>query len=182
MKFAAQAVLGLSLVFAAPAFAATAPAAAPAPLRASADPVHLKAVQDLLGAMKVEKTLNTVAGRSRYPTEAQRTAVYAKINKIPPAEICQRLAPAMAQVISTDTAVEMTRFYQSPYGRQVIEKKYTSRPQFVMAGMAEAVPAEEKKERKRPSYVRASKELAEADPVLQHEAFKLLQAIDREKR
>jgi hypothetical protein len=180
MKFAAQAMLGLSLLFAAPAFATTAPA--PVPPRAAADPVHLRAVQDLLGAMKVEKTLNSVAGRSRYPTEAQRRAVYAKIDRTPPAEIYQRLAPAMAQVISTDTAVEMTRFYNSPYGRQVIAKKYTSRPQFVMPGMVETVPAEEMKERRRPAYVRASRELAEADPVLQHEAFKLLQAIDREKR
>ncbi len=178
MKFAAHAVLGLSLAFASPAFAAT----APVPRPAAADPAHVKAVQDLLGAMRVEKTLKSVAGRSRYPTEAQRTAAYAKIDKTAPAEIYQRLAPPMAQVISTDTALEMTRFYNTPYGRQVIDKKYNSRPQFVMAGMAEAVPTEEKRERKRPAYVRASKELADADPVLQHEAFKLLQAIDREKR
>lgn len=178
MKFAVQAILGLSLVLAVPAYAATAAVAS----GAVADAAHVKAVQDLLAVMRVEKTLRGVAGRSRYASEAQRAAAFAKIDKTAPAEIYQRLAPPMAKVISTDTAIEMTRFYSTPYGKKVIDQKYNSRPQFVMSGMTEAVPAEEKKERKRPAYVRASKELADADPVLQHEAFVLLQAIDREKR
>ena len=178
MKFAVRTAIALSLIFATPAFAVIAP---PAP-GAVADATHVKAVQDLLAAMRVEKTLRSVAGRTRYPSEAQRTAIYAKLDKTAPATIYQRLAAPMARVISTDTAIEMTRFYNTPYGKQVIDKKFTSRPQFVVAGMTAPVPVEEKKERKRPAYVRASKELADADPVLQHEAFVLLQAIDREKR
>ena len=178
MKFAAQAAIALSLVLATPAFAVI----APAPSGAVADAAHVKAVQDLLAAMRVEKTLRSVAGRTRYPSEAQRTAIYARIDQTAPATIYQRLALPMARVISTDTAVEMTRFYNTPYGKQVIDKKFNSRPQFIVAGMTEAVPAEEKKERKRAAYVRASKELADADPVLQHEAFNLLQAFAREKR
>lgn len=179
MKFAIQVVLGLSLAFVAPAFAAvTPPAAQPAALK----PAHLIAVQDLLGAMQVEKVLKGVAARSRYPSEGQKQAVLAKLDKIPPAEIYQRLAPALTPVISADTATEMYRFYTTPYGKQVIHKKYNSGAQFIMPGMTTAVPPEEKKERKRAAYVQASKALAEAEPAIEHEAFKLLQAINKEKR
>ncbi len=48
--------------------------------------------------------------------------------------------------------------------------------------MKAAVPVEEKKERKRAAYVLASKELGEAEPMFEREAFKLLQQINREKR
>lgn len=33
-----------------------------------------------------------------------------------------------------------------------------------------------------PAHVKASKELADAEPAIEHEAFKLLQQIDKEKR
>jgi hypothetical protein len=52
MKFAVQSVLGLSLVLAGPAFAASTAPPAQAALPGAA---HVKAVQDLLGAMQVEK-------------------------------------------------------------------------------------------------------------------------------
>jgi hypothetical protein len=179
MKFAIRIVLGLSLICVAPAFAA---AAVPAVQSAAVSPAHLKAVQDLLGAMQIEKVLKGVAARSRYPAESQKQAVLAKLDKIPPAEIYQRLAPALTRAISADTAIEMTRFYSTPYGKQVIYKKYNSGAQLIMPGMTPAVPPEEKKERKRAAYVRASKELAEAEPAIEHEAFKLLQLINKEKR
>lgn len=179
MKFAVHAVLGLSLVFTAPAFAdSTAPAA---PVVAS-NPAHVQAVQDLLAAMQIEKALKGVAARSRYPTEAQKQAVFAKLDKTPPAEVYQRLAPTLTSAISADTAIEMTRFYNTAYGKQVIYKKYNSGAQLIMAGMTTAVAPEEKKERKRPAYVKASKELADAEPAIEHEAFKLLQVINKEKR
>ena len=179
MKYVVQAVLGLSLVFAGPAFAAPTGPAAPA---AVASPAHVKAVQDLLGAMQVEKVLRGVAGRSRYQSEAQRQVVFAKVDKTPPAEVYRRMAPPLAQVISADTAAEMTRFYNTPYGKQVIYRKYNSRAQLIMPGMTAAVPPEEKKERKRAVYVHASKELADAEPAIEHEAFKLLQLINKENR
>jgi hypothetical protein len=183
MKFALQAVLGLSLVFAGPAFAATtAPAAAPAAQAAAANPAHVKAVQDLLAAMHVEYLLRGVAARSRYPSEAQRQAVFAKLDKTLPAEVYQRMAPSLTKAISADTAIEMTRFYTSPYGKQVIHNRYNSRAQILIPGMTAAVPPEEKKERKRAAYVQASKELADAQPAIEHEAFNLLQLINREKR
>lgn len=182
MKFVVQAAMGLSLVFAAPAFAAPAAASAPAAQAAVSGPAHVKAVQDLLGAMQAEKVLKGVAARSRYANDAQRQAVYAKIDRTPPAEVYQRLAPQVAPFISADTATEMTRFYTTPYGKQVIHRKYNSSTQIVMPGMTAAVPPEEKKERKRAAYVQASKELAAAEPMIDREAFKLLQKIDKEKR
>lgn len=182
MKFAVHAVLGLSLAFAAPAFAATTTPAAPAAQAVAPSPAHLKAVQDLLGTMQIEKVLNGVAARSRYASEAQKQAVLAKLAKVPPAEIYQRLAPALARSISAETATEMSRFYSTPYGKQVIHKKYNSGAQLIMPGMTAAVSPEEKKERKRAAYVKASKELAEAEAAIEHEAFKLLQQINKEKR
>lgn len=179
MKFVVHAVLGLSLAIAAPAFAAT---TAPAAQSAAANPAHLKAVQDLLGAMQIEKVINGVAARSRYASEAQKQAVLAKLANVPPAEIYQRMAPALTRAISAETAIEMSRFYATPYGKQVIHKKYNSGAQLIMPGMTAAVAPEEKKERKRAAYVQASKELAEAEPVIEHEAFKLLQQINKEKR
>lgn len=178
MKFAVRAVLGLSLVFVNPVYAAS---TAPTGQAAVTNPAHVKAVQDLLGAMQVEKVLKGVAGRSRYQNEAQRQAVFAKLDKTPPAEVYQRLAPKLAYFISFDTATEMTRFYHTPYGKQVIHDKYNSRAGIMMPGMTAAVPPEEKKERKRAAYVRASKELADAQPMIEREAFKLLQLINSEK-
>jgi hypothetical protein len=178
MKFAVHAVLSLSLVCAHGAISA-APAAAPA---TAVTPAHVQAVQDLLAAMHVEKVLNGVAARSRYSNEAQRQAVYAKIDKTPPADIYRRLAPPLAPVISQDTAVEMTRFYSTPYGKQVIHKRYNSGAQIQMPGMRMGVAPEEQKARRDPAYVQASQQLADAEPAIDREAFKLLQLIDKEKR
>lgn len=179
MKFVVQAMLGLSLVAVNPAFAAAAPPPAPA---AAQGPAHVKAVQDLLAAMQAEKTLRGVAARSRYPSEAQRKDVFAKLDRTPAAEVHRRLAAPMAKVISADTAAEMTRFYNTPYGKQLIQNKFNSAPQLVMPGMKPVVAPEEKKERKRAAYVKASKELADAQPVLENEAFKLLQQINKGQR
>jgi hypothetical protein len=83
---------------------------------------------------------------------------------------------------AADTALEMTRFYNTPYGKQLIYRKYNSPAHIIIPGMRVAVPPEEMKERKRPAYARASKELADAEPVIEHEAFSLLQQINKEKR
>lgn len=179
MKFAVQAALGLSLVLTAPAFAA---APAPAAQATASNPAHVKAVQDLLASMQVEKVLRGVASRSRYASEAQRKAVFAKLDRTPPAEVYQRMAPALAPVISAETAAEMTRFYNTPYGQKVIHDKYNSGTQIMFPGAKPVVPPEEKKERKRAAYVQASKELADAQPMIEREAFKVLQQIDKEKR
>jgi len=179
MKFAVHAVLGLSLAFVSPAFAAS---AAPALAASVPNATHVKAVQDLLGAMQAENVLRGVAARSRYASEAQRRDVFAKLGKTPPTEVYQRMAPPLARVISADTAAEMTRFYQTPYGKKVIHDRYNSAGGIIMPGAVPVVPPEEKKERKRAAYVKASKELADAQPAVEHEAFVLLQQINKEKR
>ena len=179
MKFAVNAAFSLSLAFAAPAFAAP---AAPAAQVTAPSAAHIKAVQDLLGAMQVEKVVKGVAARSRYASDAQRQAVFAKLDKTPPAVVYQRMAAPLARVISADTATEMTRFYTTPYGKQVIHRKYNSGTQIMMPGMKTVVPPEEKKERKRAAYVQASKDLASAEPMIEHEAFKVLQQINKENR
>ena len=101
MKFLVYAAIGVSLAFAVPALAAI-----PAPAAQSAVPAaaHVKAVQDCSASMRTEYVLRGVASRSRYPSEAQRKAIYAKLDKTPPAEMYQRMAPALARVISLDTA------------------------------------------------------------------------------
>jgi hypothetical protein len=184
MKFLVHAVLGLALAASLPAFAApaapTAPAAPAAPAAAS-NATHVKAVQDLLGAMQAEKVLRGVAARSRYQSEAQRQAVFAKLDRMPPAQVYQHMAAPLTQVISADTATEMTRFYQTPYGKKVIHNKYNSSSQIMMPGMKPVVPPEEKKERKRAAYVQASKALADAEPAIEREAFKVLQLINKQK-
>ncbi|HBZ06917.1 MAG TPA: hypothetical protein DEP03_11250 [Massilia sp.] len=183
MKFVVQTALGLSLLAAVPA-AVPAFAASPAPTMQTGaiSPAHVKAVQDLLGAMQFEFAMRGVASRTRYPSEAQRQAVFARLDKMPPAEIHRRLAPALTRFVSADTAIEMTRFYGTSYGKKVIHSKYNSSAQIMMPGARATVPPEEKKERKRAAYVTASKELADAEPMFQREAFKLLQAISNEKR
>lgn len=177
MKLVLHVLAGLSIVFAAPALAGPTARTAQSALPGSA---HVTAVQDLLRAMQVENVMRRVAYRSRYPSERQRTEALAKLEKTPASEIHRRLALPLAQVISADTATEMTRFYNTPYGKQVIHKKYNSGAQ--MLGMNASVPKQEIKERKRAAYVLASKELADAEPLVEHEAFKLLQKIHNEKR
>ena len=179
MKFALQAAVAMALAAATPAFAAT--AVAPAAAAASPDAAHVQAVHDLLASMQVQYLLNGVAARSHYSSEAQRNAVYAKIEKTPPEQIYQRMAVPLAKVIATDTALEMTRFYNTPYGKKVIHARYNSGPQMIIPGMKAAVPPQEQKERKRAAFVLASQKLAEAQPVIEHEAFLLLQQINKEK-
>lgn len=179
MKSMLHTALAAALLVAASAFAA--PATSPAQTAAPAA-AHVKAVQDLLGAMHTEYMMRGVASRTRFPSEAQRKAVFAKLDKMPPAEIHQRLAAPVARVVSLDTALEMTRFYNTPYGKQVIHNKYNSGSQLMMPGAKQTIAPEEKKERKRPAYVTASKELADAEPAIQSEAFKLLQAISNQAR
>lgn len=72
----------------------------------------------------------------------QRKAVFAKFDRMPPAEVYRRLAPSLARFVSADTAVEMTRFYNTPYGKKLIHGRYNSA-----------------------AHVAASKEFAAAEPA-----------------
>ncbi len=155
---------------------AAAPAAAPVGAPAAS---HVKPVQDMLAAMQAEKLMRSIAGASRYANDDQRKAVFAKLDKVAPATVHQRLAAPVARLVSQETALEMTKFYASTYGQKMLKNTYNSGPSF---GDNTPVPtAAERKELKRPEYVKANKAFMEAENGIRHEAFLLLQAISKGK-
>jgi hypothetical protein len=167
--------LGLAVLIASsPMSFAAVPAAAPAAGVITVG--HVQAVTDLLAAMQMEKMMRTITGSSRYASEAQRAAAYAKLEKVPPAQIYARLAYPLARSISAETASEMARFYSSSYGKKVVYRMYNSRASYGEQGGPPAT-ADERKDMQRPAFIKASKALAEADGVIRHEGFVLLQSI-----
>jgi hypothetical protein len=176
-------MLGVAALFGTLFAAASIKAAAPAPAVGPSTVItvgHVKAVHGLLAAMQAEKLMRTTASLSQYANEAQRAAVFAKLDKVPKEQIYARLAYPLAKFISAETANEMARFYTTPQGQQVVYKMYNSSGGMQGMGMGEPkMSAAEKKELKRPEYVKAKKELDEADSAIHHEAFVLLQAISK---
>ncbi|HEY0065591.1 MAG TPA: hypothetical protein VGC21_25975 [Telluria sp.] len=146
---------------------------------AEADPAgHLKAVQDLMAAMQTEKMMRSITGASGFPSEAQRTAAFAKLAKIKPAEIHERLGRQTQRHISQATAFEMTQYYNLAYGKGVLYQTYNSGPG--MAGSRAPTPsASERKFMSRPEFIKAKKEFDAAEPAIRHEGFLLMQAINR---
>ena len=130
----------------------------------------------MLAAMQAEKMMRSITGSSRYASEAQRTAAYAKLEKVPPAQIYARLAYPLARTISAETATEMARFYSSSYGKKIVYGMYNSKPS-IGQPIAPLATAAERKDMQRPAYIKANKALAEAQSVLRHEGFVLLQSI-----
>ena len=153
---------------------AAAPAAAPAGAPAAS---HVKPVRDMLAAMQAEKMMRSIAGASRYSSETQRKAVFAKLDKVPAADVHQRLAAPVARLVSLETAAEMTRFYGTSYGQKMLKSMYNSGPSY---GDNTPVPtAAERKELKRAQYIKANKAFMQAEQGIRHEAFLLLQAISK---
>lgn len=147
--------------------------------RAADDPAaHLKAVTDLMAAMQAEKMMRTITGTSGFPSEDKRTLAFAKLAKISPAEIHQRLGRQVRPHISMATALEMTHFYGTQYGQKVLYSTYNSGATF--GGRGAPVPsAAERKDMSRPAFIKAKKEFDAADAAIHHEGFMLLQAINR---
>lgn len=137
---------------------------------------HVRAVTELMAAMQMEKMMRTVAGSSHYASEQQRNATYAKLDKVPPAQIYARLAYPLARTISEETASEMTRFYSSSYGKKVVYQMYNHKASYGETGWPAATAAE-RKNMQRPAFIKASKDLAAADDIIRHQGFLLLQAI-----
>jgi hypothetical protein len=152
---------------------AAAPAAAPA---AAVTVGHVQAVTRLMAAMQMEKMMRTIAGSSRYASEQQRNAAYAKLDKVPPEQIHARLAYPLARTISEETASEMARFYSSSYGKKIVYQMYNRKASYGEPAMPAATAAE-RKDMQRPAFIKASKTLAEADGIIRHEGFVLLQSI-----
>lgn len=171
-SLAVAAVISLAAFGAAASAAPAIPAAATAP-----DAATVKAAQDLLAALQAEKLVRLVAGSSRFPNEQARAAAMAKVEKLvqTPAEVYKRLAVPVAKLVSAETAGEMTRFYQTPYGQKVVFKKYNSSAG--LAGGATQASKEEKAALKNPAYIKASKELDAAEPAIRHEVFVLVKSV-----
>lgn len=170
--------LSMAVLLAASSLAA---AQAPAPKAAAVVVTNgqVKAVSELLQAMKAEKLMRTVAARSRYANPAQEKAVFAKLDMTPPAEIYARLAYPLAKVISVETATHMARFYNTPDGQKVVYAMYNSSGGLDLSNGAPVISPAERKAMKDPAYVKAKKALDAADPDIQSEAFKLLQVISK---
>lgn len=154
--------------------AALANAATPAP-----DAAQVKAAHDLLASMQAEKMLRTTAGMSKYPSPADRDLMMAKLYKTPPETVYNRLALPVARLLSAETAVEMTRYYQSSYGKKVLQQTYNGPAQLYPTDPTPT--AAEKAALKKPAYVKADKEFKAAEPGIHHEAFLLISEINRAK-
>lgn len=149
------------------------PATAAAPTAA-----HLQAVTEMVAAMQAEKLMRSIAGASRYANDAQREDTFAKLGKVPPAQIHQRLARMVAPLVSTETATEMTRYYASSYGQKILKQKYNSGASFSFGPpQAPKATAAESKEMKRPAFIKANKEFAAAEEPIRRQGFQLLQQI-----
>lgn len=149
---------------------AAAPAAAP-------NAAQVKAAHDLLVSMQAEKMIRLKAGSSKYADDKQRLAVLAKVERVTPQEIYRRLSVPVAQLVTAETAGEMTRFYMSSYGQRVLKQTYNGGPS-LYAGDPEPTK-DEKLELKRPAYLKAEQEFKAARPAIQHAAFVLVTEIAR---
>lgn len=151
---------------------ASAPTAAP-------DAAQIKAAHDLLVSMQAEKMVRTTAGMSKYPSPAQRELMMAKLDKLPNETVYSRLALPVARLISTETAVEMTQYYQSSYGQKVLTQTYNGPPRLYPADPTPT--AKEKAELKKPAFVKANQEFKAAEQAIHHEAFLLIGEINKGK-
>ena len=90
------------------------------------DAAQVKAAHDLLAAMQAEKMMRMTAGMSKYASPEQRKQVMDKVIKLQPEFVYTRLATPVAKLLSTETSLEMTRFYQSSYGQKILHDTYNS--------------------------------------------------------
>jgi hypothetical protein len=157
---------------------AAAAVAAPA-VTAAPNAVQIKAAHDLLVAMQAEKLLRMTAGMSKFPSPAQRELTMAKVEKLTPEMVYTRLSLPVARLVSTETAVEMTRYYQSTYGQKLLKSTYNGGPRLYAADPT-PTPAE-KTELKKPAFVKANAEFKAAEPAIKHEVFVLLSDINKGK-
>ena len=152
------------------ALAVSAQAANPSP-----DAGQVKAAHDLLAAMQAEKMMRMTAGMSRYASPQERERVMNKVMAVPAETIYTRMAPPVARLLSPDTVTEMTRFYQSSYGRKVLDNTYNSGAQ-LFPTMPKATKAEQA-ELKKPAYLKADQEFKANERAINHETFVLLKEI-----
>lgn len=172
--------LGLAIMLAASSVSYAQQAAAPAAKQVVVTNGMVKAVSDMLKAMQVEKMMRTIASTSRYANAEQQKTVIGKLENVPHEQIYARLAYPLAKVISVETANEMTKFYNSSYGKKIVYDMYNSRGGVAFGETSGPKPtAAERKALQDPAYLKAKKEFDAAQPAIQSEAFKLLQWISK---
>jgi len=165
MKWYSAILLGVALL------GGSAQAATPAP-----DAAQVKAAHDLMAAMQAEKMMRMTAGGSQYASPAQRKEVMDKVIKLQPEMVYSRLALPVAKLLSTETATEMTAFYQSSYGQKVLQQTYNSGAS--LGPPSPPVPtAAEKAALKKPAYLKAEKEFKANEQAITHETFVLLKSV-----
>ncbi|WP_332854235.1 hypothetical protein [Duganella sp. S19_KUP01_CR8] len=146
---------------------------------AAPDAAQVKAAHDLLASMQAEKMLRTTAGMSKYPSPTQRELMMAKLDKLPNETIYSRLALPVARLLSTETALEMTQYYQSSYGQKVLAQTYNGPPRLYPVDPTPS--AKEKAELKKPAFIKANQEFKAAEQAIHHEAFLLISEINKGK-
>ncbi|MYM68114.1 hypothetical protein GTP45_14915 [Pseudoduganella sp. FT55W] len=139
------------------------------------DANQVKAAHDLLAAMQAEKMMRMTAGMSQYASPAQRKEVMDKVIKLQPELVYSRLALPVAKLLSTETSLEMTKFYQSSYGQKVLHDTYNSGAQ--LNPSTPKPTAAETAALKKPAYIAANKEFKANEQAIHHETFLLLKAI-----
>ncbi|WP_432383262.1 hypothetical protein [Duganella sp. P38] len=142
---------------------------------ANPDAAQIKAAHDLMAAMQAEKMMRMTAGMSKYSSPEQRKQVMDKVIKLQPEFVYTRLATPVAKLLSTETSLEMTKFYQSSYGKKVLHDTYNSGAQMYQTA-PKATPAEQA-ELKKPAYLKAEKEFKANEQAIHHETFVLLKEI-----
>jgi hypothetical protein len=143
------------------------------------DAAQVKAAHDLLASMQAEKMMRMTAGMSRYASPEQRKQVMDKVIHLQPEFVYTRLATPIAKLLSTETLLEMTRYYQSSYGKKVLEDTYNSKAQMYPTA-PKPTPAEQV-ELKKPAYLKADKEFKANEEAIHHETFVLLKDIINSK-
>ena len=142
---------------------------------ANPDTAQIKAAHDLLAAMQAEKMMRMTAGMSKYASPEQRKQVMDKVINLQPEFVYNKLATPVAKLLSTETALEMTRFYQSSYGKKVLHDTYNSSAQ--MYPSAPKPTAAEQLELKKPAYLKADQEFKANEQAIHHETFVLLKEV-----
>ncbi|WP_426323101.1 hypothetical protein [Pseudoduganella sp. R-43] len=165
----------ISAILLAASLAVSAHAANPNP-----DAKQVKATHDLLVAMQAEKMMRMTAGMSRYASEAERNRVMDKVMATPAEIIYAGLATPVARLLSPETVTEMTRFYESSYGKKSLDSIYNSGAQLYPA-VPKATPAEQAA-MKKPAYIKADREFKENEQAIRHEVFVLLKQIINPKK
>jgi hypothetical protein len=143
------------------------------------DANQVKAAQKLLTAMQAEKMLRMKAGMSRYATPQESDRVMNKVMATPSEVVYTRMAAPVARLLSPETVVEMTRFYESSYGKKMLDSVYNSGAQ-----LYPAVPKPTKAEQaelKKPAYLKADAEFKANERAIQQETFLLLKEIAKGK-